>query len=81
MPRAMAVGVACVRRGVVYAEGFQVYAEGCLRRGPTPTAALGVDYADGYSVIRRGGSAVGVAVHSCSDDSAYYLIKYEGLCT
>jgi hypothetical protein len=37
----------------------------CLRRGATPTPALGVDYADSLLQLRRGLRAVGAARHSC----------------
>ena len=55
--------------GVLYAEGQRGYAEGGLRRGATPTAALGVAYADGKGAIRRGQAAVGVVVDSRSEPS------------
>jgi hypothetical protein len=51
----------------VYAEGRRVSAEGDLRRGATPTAALGVGYADGLPWLGRGLSTVGAVADSCSD--------------
>lgn len=52
--------------GQSYAEGWSVSAEGDLRRGATPTAALGVGYADGLPWLGRGLSTVGAAADSCS---------------
>ena len=52
--------------GRPYADGARASAEGYLRRGHMPRAALGVCYADGDCCIRRGSRAVGVRVHSCS---------------
>jgi hypothetical protein len=52
--------------GHSYAEGRRVSAEGDLRRGATPTAALGVGYADGLPWLGRGLSTVGAVADSCS---------------
>jgi hypothetical protein len=53
----------CARR---YANGHVGSAEVDLARGATPTATLGVAYADGLSRLRRGRAAVSTRWHSCS---------------
>jgi hypothetical protein len=53
--------------GWSYAEGRRVSAEADLRRGATPTAALGVCYTDDLPWLRRGLAAVGAAADSCSE--------------
>jgi hypothetical protein len=42
------------------------YTERHLRQGTTLRATLGIDYADGQTWLRRGLSAVGTLLHSCS---------------
>jgi hypothetical protein len=42
------------------------YAKEYLRQKATPRAALGIDYTDDQTCIRRGLSAVGTLAYSCS---------------
>jgi hypothetical protein len=51
----------------------QSSAEGHLRRGATPTAAIGVYYADGKTWLRRGLLAVGVSLYSGSETISFHL--------
>jgi hypothetical protein len=42
-------------------------AEAYLPRGATPRGPVGVSYAEGKRVLRRGSNAVGIYRDSCSD--------------
>jgi hypothetical protein len=49
-----------LRRGPGYADGDSAFAEGLTRRGAMPRAALGIAYAEGQSMLRRGFPALGI---------------------